>query len=51
MKEKILKDLLIILNGAAVGMLAFSRPNIDVIDVGMVILAGLTFFWYGKIEK
>jgi len=48
MKEKLLKDLPIYLNGFAVGMLFFSIPNIQVIDVCMFILAGVTFFWYGK---
>ena len=48
MKEKLLKDLPIYLNGFAVGMLFFSISNIQVIDVCMFILAGVTFFWYGK---
>jgi hypothetical protein len=51
MKEKFLKDLPIYLNGFAVGMLFFSTPNIQVIDIGMYILSIVTFFWYGKIES
>jgi hypothetical protein len=51
MKEKLLKDLLICLNGFAVGMLFFSISNIQVIDVCMYILSGVTFFWYGKTKK
>ena len=51
MKEKLLKDLLICLNGFAVGMLFFSISNIQVIDVCMFILCGVTFFWYGKTKN
>jgi hypothetical protein len=51
MKEKLLKDLPIYLNGFAVGMLFFSIPNIQVIDVCMFILCGVTFLWYGKTKK
>jgi hypothetical protein len=51
MKEKLLKDLPIYLNGYAVGMLLFSISNIKVIDVCMFILASVTFFWYGKNTK
>jgi hypothetical protein len=51
MKEKLLKDLPIYINGYAVGMLLFSISNIKVIDVCMFILASVTFFWYGKNTK
>ena len=51
MKEKILKNLLIFINGFAVGMLFFSIPKIQVIDIVMYILAGVTFLWYGVIKK
>jgi hypothetical protein len=51
MKEKLLKDLPIYLNGFAVAMLFFSISNIQVIDVCMFILSGVTFFWYGKTKK
>jgi succinate-acetate transporter protein len=48
MKEKILKDLPIFLNGFAVTTLLFGIPNIQAIDIAMYILAMLTFIWYGK---
>ena len=51
MKEKLLKDLPIYLNGFAVGMLFFSISNIQVFDVCMFILSGVTFFWYGQTKK
>jgi hypothetical protein len=51
MKEKILKNLLIFINGFAVGMLFYSRPKIEVIDIVMYILSGVTFLWYGRIKK
>jgi hypothetical protein len=50
MKEKFLKDLPILLNGFAVGML-FWKPNIQLFDTTMYILAMATFFWYGKQMK
>jgi len=51
MKEKLLKDLPIYLNGFAVGMLLFSISNIQLIDVCMFLLADITFFWYGTNTK
>jgi hypothetical protein len=51
MKEKLLKDLPIYLNGFAVGMLFFAIPDIQVIDIVMFALAGVTFFLYGKTNK
>lgn len=51
MKEKLLRDLPVYLNGFAVGMLFFSISNIQVIDVCMFILSGVTFFWYGKTKN
>jgi succinate-acetate transporter protein len=51
MKEKLLKDLPIYLNGFAVGMLLFSISNIQLIDVCMFLLADITFFWYGTNAK
>jgi hypothetical protein len=51
MKEKLLKDLPIYLNGFAVGMLLWSIPEISVLDITMFVLAMVTFFWYGKIKS
>jgi len=51
MKEKILKDLPVVLNGFAIGWLLFGIPNIQVIDIVMSILAMVTFIWYGKIKS
>jgi hypothetical protein len=48
MKEKILKDLPIFLNGFAVTYLFSGIPNIQAMDIAMYILAMLTFIWYGK---
>jgi hypothetical protein len=51
MKEKLLKDLPIYVNGFAVGMLFWGIPNITVLDVTMLVLAMGSFFWYGKSIK
>jgi hypothetical protein len=51
MKEKLIKDLPIYLNGYAVGMLLWSIPEISVLDITMYVLAMVTFFWYGKIKS
>ena len=51
MKEKILKDLPVVLNGFAIGWVLFGIPNIQVIDIVMSILAMVTFIWYGKIKS
>jgi hypothetical protein len=51
MKEKFLKDLPILLNGFAVGMLLWSIPNIQSVDIAMYILAMVTFLWYGNQSK
>jgi hypothetical protein len=51
MKEKLIKDLPIYLNGYAVGMLLWSIPEISVLDITMFVLAMVTFFWYGKIKS
>jgi hypothetical protein len=51
MKEKLIKDLPIYLNGYAVGMLLWSIPEISVLDITMFVLAMVTFFWYGKIKN
>ena len=48
MKEKLLKDLPIYINGFAVAMLFFAIPNIRLIDITMFALAVFSFFWYGK---
>jgi hypothetical protein len=50
MKEKLIKDLPIYLNGYAVGMLLWSIPEISVLDITMFVLAMVTFFLYGKIK-
>ena len=51
MKEKLIKDLPIYLNGFAVGMLLWSISEISVLDITMFVLAMVTFFWYGKIKS
>jgi hypothetical protein len=51
MKEKLIKDLPIYLNGYAVGMLLWSIPEISVLDITMSVLAMVTFLWYGKIKS
>jgi hypothetical protein len=51
MKEKLIKDLPIYLNGYAVGMLLWGIPEISVLDITMFVLAMVTFFWYGKIKS
>jgi hypothetical protein len=51
MKEKLIKDLPIYLNGYAVGMLLWSIPETSVLDITMFVLAMVTFFWYGKIKS
>jgi hypothetical protein len=51
MKEKLLKYLPIYLNGFSVTMLLFAIPNIQIIDIVMFALAGVTFFWYGQTNK
>jgi hypothetical protein len=51
MKEKLIKDLPIYLNGYAVGMLLWSIPKISVLDITMSVLVMVTFFWYGKIKS
>ena len=51
MKEKLINDLPIYLNGYAVGMLLWSIPEISVLDITMFVLAMVTFFWYGKIKS
>jgi hypothetical protein len=51
MKEKLIKDLPIYLNGYAVGMLLWSISEISVLDITMFVLAMVTFLWYGKIKS
>jgi hypothetical protein len=51
MKEKLLKDLPIYINGYAVANLLFAIPNIQPMDVCMFALAVFSFFWYGKNKK
>jgi hypothetical protein len=51
MKEKLIKDLPIYLNGYAVCMLLWSIPEISVLDITMFVLAMVTFLWYGKVKS
>jgi hypothetical protein len=48
MKDRLLKDLPIFLNGFAVGWLLIGNPNIGTIEIVMYFLAMITFFWYGR---
>jgi nitrogen fixation-related uncharacterized protein len=51
MKKRFIKDLPIYLNGFAVGMLFWSIPNRGVLDIAMLVLAGVTFLWWAKNQK
>jgi len=51
MKEKLLRDLPIYLNGYGVTMLLLSIPKIGPLDIAMFLLAMVTFLWYGKAKS
>jgi hypothetical protein len=51
MKEKLLKNLPIFLNGFAVSMLLGSIPKISFLDITMYILAMISFLWHCKEKK
>lgn len=48
--KKFIKDIPIITNGFAVGMLFFATP-MKPLDILCFALAGITFFWYGYNQK